>query len=75
VDDRGHWLETPVLEREFLDRWKVPWRTEPTTYRVQALVAGYTPLPAPEQQQVKEFFEQARALLWQQLAAQMRHQP
>jgi exosortase len=75
VDDRGHWLETPVLQREFLDRWKVPWRTEPTTYRVQALVAGYTPLPAPEQQQVKELFEQARALLWQQLAAQMRHQP
>ncbi|PYJ02822.1 MAG: hypothetical protein DME25_15005 [Verrucomicrobia bacterium] len=75
VDDHGHWLETPVLKRDFLSRLKVPWRADPITYRVQALATSYTPLPADEQEQVKLFFMEARALLWPQLAAQMQPQP
>jgi len=74
VDERGNWQDTPPLEQDFLNRWKVPTSGQPTTYRVQVLATSYGKLAGPEQEQLKEFFEMARTALWQQLAAQMRRQ-
>ncbi len=75
VDERGQWMELPVSARAFLDRLKVSGRIEPTTYRLQVLVTTYAPLPSAEQGQVRELFEEARLLVWQQLSAQLRSHP
>jgi hypothetical protein len=71
VDEQGHWLETPVLKRALGDRWRMPGKIEPTTYRVQALTATYTPLQPTEDKAVQELFQQARTILWRQLSTQL----
>ena len=71
VDEQGHWMETPVLERRFLGRWKVSGRVEPVSYRVQVLMTGYGPLPPAEREPARQLFEAARKLLVQQLFSQM----
>ena len=71
VDEQGHWLETPVLKRALGDRWRMPGKIEPTTYRVQALAATYTPLQPAEDKSVQELFQQARTILWRQLSTQL----
>jgi hypothetical protein len=71
VNEQGEWIELPVSARAFVDRWKISGRVEPTTYRLQVLVTTYAPLPAADQAQVRQLFEQARVLVWKQLRAQM----
>ena len=71
VDEQGYWLETPVLERRFLDRWKLSGRIERASYRVQVLVSGYSPLSPAEREPARQLFEDARKLLAQQLFGQM----
>ena len=71
VDEQGHWLEMPVLERRVLDRWKLSGRIEPASYRVQVLVTGYGPLSPAEREPARQLFEDARKLLAQQLFGQM----
>jgi exosortase len=75
VDERGQWVEMPVSQRAFLDRWKISGRAEPTTYRVQVLVTTYASLSAAEQEQVRQFFEEIRVLVWRQLSTQLRSRP
>jgi hypothetical protein len=75
VDERGQCVEMPVAQRAFLERWKLSSRIEPTTYRLQVLVTSYAPLPASEQDQVKKLFEEARSLVWKQLADHIRARP
>lgn len=75
VDEQGRWQEKPLAERSYLERWNISGRSEPTTYRVQVLVTGYTPLPPAEWEAARRLFEEARQLLAQQLFAQMRLQP
>jgi hypothetical protein len=72
VDEQGRWLETPELQRSFSYRWKLPGSSDPTTYRFQVLAPTYSPMSQPEQDAVRDFFSQARTLLWKQLSAQMR---
>jgi hypothetical protein len=72
VNEQGEWVELPVSERAFVDRWKISGRVEPTTYRLQVLVTTFAPLPPAEQAQVRQLFENARALIWNQLRAQLK---
>jgi hypothetical protein len=72
VDEKGNWIETPELKTSFLERWKQPVKTEPTTYRVQLLVTSYNPLPAADKDDAARLFDESRKLLWQQLSAQMK---
>src|SRR5262249_2070186 len=75
VDERGRWLPMPGRERNLLDRWKIAGKPLPTTYRIQVLATAYSPLPAAEEQQIGDFFEQARLLLWRQLSSQIAPAP
>ncbi|MCX6903191.1 MAG: exosortase U [Verrucomicrobia bacterium] len=75
VDEQGRWQEKSLAERSYLERWNISGRSEPTTYRVQLLVTGYTPLPPAEWEAARRLFEEGRQLLAQQLFAQMHHQP
>jgi len=73
VDERGHWLDTPAFEQNLFSRWKIQGGFEPTTYRVQVLTTSYGKLSEQDHDEVTQFFEAARAALWQQLSAQIRH--
>jgi exosortase len=75
VNEQGEWIELPVSERAFMDRWKISGRVEPTTYRLQVLVTTFAPLPTAEQAQVRQLFENARVLMWNQLRAQLKAHP
>jgi exosortase/archaeosortase family protein len=72
VNEQGEWVELPVSERAFVDRWKISGRVEPTTYRLQVLVTTFAPLPPAEQAQVRQLFENARVMIWNQLRAQLK---
>jgi exosortase len=75
VNEQGQWVEIPVSERAFVDRWRISGRVEPTTYRLQVLVTTFAPLPAAEQAQVRQLFENARVQVWNQLRAQLKVHP
>jgi len=71
IDERGRWMEAPLVKRGLLDRWKVPGVTETSTYRVQVLVTGYVPLSESDGESVRQLFEDARKLLSSQLLGQI----
>jgi hypothetical protein len=70
IDEFGNWPDGSAVKRTFRDRFKIG-TADPTTYRIQALVTGYTPLPDPDRAQVTAFFAQARELLVNQLFNQL----
>jgi exosortase len=75
VDEQGHWMEIPVVEKNFLERFDLVsgFGFVPTSYRVQVLVTGYGPLPPEEREAARQLFEAARKLLAQQLFDQLQH--
>jgi len=77
VDEQGHWMETPVVRRSFLERFDLAggFGFVPTSYRVQVLVVGYGALPADEREAARQLFEAARQSLAQQLFDQMQRKP
>ena len=79
VDERGRWLGgpglNPSLKDSFLERFKLASLNDSVTYQVQALSTGFNPLSPLEREQVRQFFEEARIMLWRQLFEQMRRKP
>ena len=77
VDEQGHWMEIPVVEKSFLERFDLGsgFGFVPTSYRVQVLVAGYGLLPPDEREGARQLFEAARKSLAQQLFDQLKHKP
>ena len=89
VDARGRWLTgsdlNPGLKNNFLGRlhpgrfnpgWlKMASRDDSVTYQLQVLSTGFNPLKPQEREQVRQFFEEARMMLWRQLFEQMRRKP
>jgi hypothetical protein len=85
VDERGRWLPSgdlnPGVKDSFLARlhpgrfnpaWsKIASRNAAITYQLQVLSTGFNPLKPGEREQVQQFFEEARMLLWRQLFEQM----
>ena len=75
VSERGRWQAgpplNPGLKHGFLERFKPASDDDPVTYQVQALSTGFNPLKSDEQEQVRQFYEEARRLLWRQLSTQM----
>ena len=74
VDEHGRWLpgeDRSLSLRNALARFKVAGAREPVTYQVQALVTGFNPLRPQEREQVQQFFQESRVLLWRQLFAQL----
>ena len=75
VSERGQWEAgpplNPSLKHAFLGRFKPVLDDGPVTYQVQALSTGFTLLKPDEQEQVRQFYQEARRLLWRQLSAQM----
>jgi exosortase len=76
VDEQGRWVAgadpNPGLGRTVLARFKKPSSRPPVTYQMQVLVTGFNPLNLSDRQRSEQFFQEARALLWRQLFAQMR---
>ncbi|HOX57639.1 MAG TPA: exosortase U [Verrucomicrobiota bacterium] len=76
VDERGRWLPGPGFKPSFKDsllrRIRLGELNSTVTYQVQVLSTGFNPLLPPEREQVRQLFEEARVLLWQQLSRQMR---
>ena len=50
-------------------------RDDSVTYQLQVLSTGFNPLKPQEREQVRQFFEEARMMLWRQLFEQMRRKP
>jgi hypothetical protein len=79
VDEHGRWLAgpglNPSLKDSFLERFKLASLGDSVTYQVQVLSTGFNPLSPLEQEQVRQFFEEARVILWRQLFEQMRRKP
>ena len=84
VDERGRWLAgaalNPGLKRNFLGRFSPGWlkmasRNELATYQLQVLSTGFNPLKPREREQVQQFFEEARMMLWRQVEQQMQRKP
>jgi len=73
IDEYGNWHDGPPVKHAFRDRFRTG-SAEPTTYRIQALVTGYTPLADPDRERVTSFFTQARELLANQLLNQLHPQ-
>jgi exosortase len=71
VDEQGRWMERPVVAHKLLDRWNVTGRMEPVSYRVQALITGYSPPSPAERDAGRQLFEAARKLLAPQILGQM----
>jgi exosortase len=77
VDEQGRWMEIPVVEKSFLERFDLGsgFGFVPTSYRMQVLVTGYGPLPADEREAARQLFEAARQSLAQQLFDQLQRKP
>lgn len=79
VDEHGRWLSgpglNPSLKDSFLERFKLASLNDSVTYQVQVLSTGFNPLRPLEREQVRQFFEEARAMLRRQLFEQMRRKP
>jgi hypothetical protein len=79
VDERGRWLAgpglNPSLKDSFLERFKLASLNASVTYQVQVLSTGFNPLLPVEREEVRQFFEEARMMLWRQLFEQMRPKP
>ncbi len=77
VDEQGHWMETPVLQRSLLDRLGLTggFGFVPTSYRMQVLVSGYGPLPPAARDAARDLFEAVRASLARQLFEQLPPKP
>jgi hypothetical protein len=77
VDEHGRWLPGPGLNRglkhSVLQRFKLASLNDAVTYQVQVLSTGFNPARPAERDQVRQFFEQARMMLWRQLFDQMQH--
>jgi len=75
VDEHGRWLAgpglNPSLKDSFLERFKLASLNESVTYQVQVLSTGFNPLRPLEREQVRQFFEEARMMLWRQLFEQI----
>ena len=70
VDEHGRWYEETKV-RSLRERFTVETYL-PKTYRVQALVTGFTPLEPVERDEARKFFEAARKLLAAQLLGQLK---
>ena len=79
VDEHGRWMAgpglNPSLKDSFLERFKLASLNDSVTYQVQVLSTGFNPLRPIEREQVRQFFEEARIMLWRQLLEQMRRKP
>jgi len=79
VDEHGRWLAgpglNPNLRESFVERLKVGSVNNSVTYQIQVLSTGFNALLPQEGEQVRQFFDEARAMLWRQLFEQMPHQP
>ena len=89
VDEQGRWLPgaylNPSLKDRFLARlnplrwnpaWSnTGWRHHAVTYQLQVLSTGFNALKPLEREQVRQFFEEARMMLWRQLFEQMQPKP
>lgn len=75
VDERGRWLPGPRLNPTFreslLQRFNLASLNNAVTYQVQVLSTGFNALRPAEREQVQQFFEEGRMMLWRQLFEQM----
>lgn len=72
VNEQGVWLALSGQGGGRLSaRFAARDHTEGTTYRVQVLLTGYTPLLRHQQQEVRQLFEEVRRHLWDQLDRQL----
>jgi exosortase len=75
VDERGRWLPgaelSPGLKARFLGRFKVGSPEESVTYQIQVLSTGFNPLKSFEQEQVRQFYQEASMTLWHRLLEQL----
>lgn len=75
VDEHGRWLAgpglNPSLAKSILRRLKLDRVNDSITYQMQVLSTGFNPLRPDEREQVGQFFQAARQVLWQQIFAQM----
>jgi hypothetical protein len=74
-DASGRWPKKSFIGRSLRDRFK--WlsakaRSEDqlATYRIQVLAGAHFPLSSADREQVRQFFEEVRRRLWQQLSQQ-----
>jgi exosortase len=79
VDERGRWLPgpglNPSLKESIQERLKIGSLNDSVTYQLQVLSTGFNPLRPVEREQVQQFFEEARMMLWRQLFEQMQRKP
>ena len=71
VDEQGRCMETPAVAHKLLERWNLTGRVEPVSYRVQALMTGYSPPSPAEREAGRQLFDAARKLLVPQILGQM----
>jgi hypothetical protein len=75
VDERGRWLPgpglNPSLKESLLERIKIGSLNDSVTYQLQVLSTGFNALRPLEREQVQQFFEEARMMLWRQLFEQI----
>lgn len=70
LDQRGNWVDGSVVGRNLAERFRE--KTSSTTYRIQVLATSFLPLTPETEESVAELFTQARAILSQQLMAELR---
>jgi exosortase len=75
VDERGRWLPRPTrgrsLKERALERFKTIARRQSVTYQVQVLTTSFDPPKPQDLNQVRQFFDEGRDMLWRQLFEQM----
>lgn len=77
INERGQWMEVAQLKRSLLDRIRSlgPFEgAEETSYRIQLLITSTSPLSAQDRESATLLFQEARALLVQQLLGQLKPQ-
>jgi exosortase len=77
INEQGQWMEVAQVKRSLLDRIRTLGplgNSEETSYRVQLLITGPSPLSADDRESAARLFQQARALLVQQLFGQLNQQ-
>lgn len=76
VNERGEWKVGPPLKpgmkSGMVERLRsLAFQDASATYQIQVLWTGFNPLAPAEEEQVRQFYQAARQMLWRQLSAQM----